>query len=70
MNKEELKKIIHHKKIYPYHQWQLDEYGQPDDWAFEYDYHNGYVCIRCGYSFCKHCEPDGFETAKNVPCIV
>lgn len=26
--------------------------------------------MRCGYSFCKHCEPDGFEKAKTVPCIV
>lgn len=70
MNKEEPRKIIHHKKIYPYHKWRLNEDGQPDEWAFENGYCNGYACTRCYYTFCKHCEPNGFEKAKTVPCIV
>ena len=70
MNKEEPRKIIHHKKIYPYHKWRLNEDGQPDEWAFENGYCNGYVCERCYYSFCKYCEPNSFEKAKNIPCIV
>lgn len=28
------------------------------------------MCERCYYTFCKHCEPNGFEKAKTVPCIV
>ena len=70
MNKEEPKKIIHHKKIYPYHEWALNENGQLDNWAFEVGFHNGYACIRCNYTFCEHCEPNGFETAKKIPCVV
>ena len=70
MNKEEPRKIIHHKKIYPSHKWRLNENGQPDDWAFEVGYCNGYVCERCYYTFCIHCEPNGFEKAKTIPCIV
>jgi len=27
MNKEEPRKIIHHKKIYPSHKWRLNENG-------------------------------------------
>ena len=68
--KETPQKIIHHKYKYPYHKWILNDKGEPDDFAFEYGYHNGYACERCGYSFCEHCEPDGFEKAKTIPCIV
>lgn len=67
INKETPKKIIHHQRTYPSHKWRLNEKGEPDHWAWEYGYHNGYLCERCGYSFCKHCDPDGFD---KEPCIV
>lgn len=63
----EIREIVHHKKVYPHHKWRLNENGEPDEWAFEYGYHNGYSCQRCGYCFCMHCDPDGFD---KEPCIV
>lgn len=68
--KETPQKIIYHKYKYPYHKWILNDEGEPDNFAFEYGYHNGYICERCSYSFCEHCEPNGFEKAKTIPCIV
>ena len=68
--KETPQKIIHHKYKYPYHKWVLNNKGEPDNFAFEYGYHNGYVCERCSYSFCEHCEPNGFEKAKAIPCVI
>ncbi len=36
-----------------------------DPFAYSEGYHNGYICKKCGYSFCTHCTPE-----FNVPeCI-
>ena len=32
-----------------------------------YDYHNGPVCQRCGYTFCIFCDPNGWD---KKPCII
>jgi hypothetical protein len=37
------------------HVWKLDEDGRVNEFAHEYEYHNGPVCVRCGYEFCHHC---------------
>lgn len=64
------------------HNWKTDgdEYGQetnnPDKpYAFgaenmPSEYHNGPKCKDCGFEFCEHCNPEGFETecgAKSIP---
>lgn len=38
------------------HVWMLDEKGQVNDFALEYEHHNGPVCSRCGYCYCEHCD--------------
>ena len=43
------------------HNWILDEFGRPDEWAWESGYHNGVVCQDCGRRPCVHCEPDWLE---------
>ncbi len=48
------------------HVWQLDEYGERDDWAFSEGYHNGPYCTACLVAFCKHCSPIVL-TADNCP---
>nr|DAW53959.1 MAG TPA: General transcription and DNA repair, DNA repair, helicase, multiprotein.7A [Caudoviricetes sp.] len=40
------------------HTWKKDENGETDDFAWEYDYHNGVVCEVCGETVCVHCNPD------------
>jgi hypothetical protein len=48
------------------HVWQLDEYGERDDWALCDGYHNGPYCTACLVAFCKHCSPIVL-TADNCP---
>lgn len=57
-------KHIHeeHKK----HEWKKDRHGNIDLWAFEYEYHNGPQCERCGESYCEHCDPH----YDSKPCVV
>jgi hypothetical protein len=40
------------------HQWKMDNLGKPDEWAWEYEFHNGVYCERCGKTVCVHCDPD------------
>ena len=61
------KPLIHRHEEYPEHQWRRKENGEIDDFAMEIGYHNGPVCERCGYSFCEHCEPDGYDKG---PCVI
>jgi hypothetical protein len=39
------------------HVWKKDEDGEVDFFAMceEQGFHNGPVCVNCGYSFCEHC---------------
>ena len=67
IKKETPQKIIHHKFKYPSHKWKLNDKGEPDYFAWEFEFHNGYLCERCGYSFCHHCDPNGFD---KKPCVV
>ena len=45
-----------------------------DDFAYESGYCNGPRCARCGEEFCKHCEPERWESIENGepdgPCII
>lgn len=47
-------KVIKHGK----HKWRKDKNGEIDEFAFDYDYHNGVVCEICGETVCVHCNPD------------
>ena len=67
LKKQQPKTPIHIHEEYPEHDWQTDEDGKIDEWAMEYDFHNGPACKRCGYSFCKHCEPNGWN---KQPCVI
>jgi hypothetical protein len=43
------------------HLFDLNDRGEPDMFAFEYEYHNGPHCKKCGRFICEHCEPDYAE---------
>lgn len=58
---------IHIHEEYPDHDWETDEDGKINEWAMSYGFHNGPSCNRCGYSFCMHCKPNGWNER---PCVV
>ena len=58
---------LHHHEEYPEHDWKRDITGKIDEFGAESGYHNGPFCLRCFYSFCIHCDPDGWD---KVPCVV
>jgi hypothetical protein len=47
------------------HTWQKDTFGKPDDFAYDveaaYTAHNGPRCTVCGFFFCEHCWPGGWQ---------
>lgn len=43
------------------HNWQKDENGNVDEWAWEAGYHNGVYCVDCRKTVCVHCNPDYME---------
>lgn len=61
------KEILHIHQEFSEHQWRRTEEGKIDEFAMYVDYHNGPVCERCGYSFCEHCEPNGWD---EEPCVI
>ena len=63
----EAKSPIHVHQEYPEHDWKTDEDGKIDEWVIDYGYHNGPGCKRCGYSFCMHCKPNGWD---EKPCVI
>ena len=42
---------------YGKHTWAKKENGEIDDFAWDYEYHNGVVCEVCGKTVCVHCNP-------------
>ena len=53
------------------HDFERDNDGEIDDWAFSIGYCNGPVCQRCYYSFCKHCVDNYQDALKDdLPCVV
>ena len=58
---------IHIHEEYPEHEWETNEKGEIDEFAMDYGYHNGPSCKRCYYSFCMHCEPNGWN---DKPCVI
>lgn len=49
----------------PEHSWKLDEDGEIDDYAMEYDPHAGPACTRCNTSYCRMCSDR--NGIKDVP---
>lgn len=50
------------------HRFKRDRFGEIDDMAWDYEFHNGPECEVCGWCPCVHCalHTDGF----NVPQCV
>ena len=50
------------------HRWKQNSRGDIDYFAgVDVGYHNGPLCVKCGFSFCEHCDPDGYETECECP---
>lgn len=43
------------------HLFRKNEKGEIDNSVYENGYHNGPVCVKCGYTFCYHCNPLGYD---------
>lgn len=54
------------------HRWKMcgyEENDEIDDFAYGVGYHNGPECVDCGFYFCQHCDPEGYETECGTPAI-
>lgn len=58
------KEPVNFHKNYDEHEWRNNADGEPDEWAWMFDIHNGPVCERCGFSFCEGCNPHGWTAKK------
>ena len=59
------------KTTLPHHKWRFDKDGKIDEFAVDVGYHNGPECVRCGESFCHHCNPECYDepcTAEGFVC--
>lgn len=43
------------------HAWKKNKNGEIDDFAWDFDYHNGVLCEVCGEMVCVHCNPRYLE---------
>jgi len=44
------------------HKWQKLGNGEINDFAMSEGFHNGPVCVECGFHFCEHCQPEERES--------
>lgn len=42
------------------HKWETNGNGEVDEFAWDREFHNGPVCMICGFTPCVHCRP-GWE---------
>ena len=68
LEKQIQKKPVHIHEEYEKHDWQKDEDGNVDEFAFEWDDHTGVACTRCCTTYCVYCDPDYDE--KGDKCII
>lgn len=40
------------------HVWRRDSDGSLDIFGYDWDNHNGPICVVCGYGFCHHCQEE------------
>lgn len=55
----------------PHHKWRRESNGDIDVFVLDVGHCNGPGCIRCGESFCHHCQPDCYDepcTAEGFIC--
>ena len=69
VKKRQGEKPVHYHDEWNEHDWETEEDGSIDEWAFESEdsIHHGPMCKRCGYSFCVLCYEDGYN---NKQCVV
>lgn len=67
LKEQKAKQPVHAYKEFKEHDWYRNEDDEIDEFAFDAGYHNGPTCKRCYYSFCIHCDPDGWN---KEPCII
>ena len=55
------------------HNWKMCSYtsipDEIDTFAFESGFHNGPECEDCGFNFCEHCSPEGWNTKCGTESI-
>jgi hypothetical protein len=44
------------------HKWQKLSDGSINHWGDSGGFHNGPICVECGYSFCEHCQPEEWNS--------
>lgn len=49
------------------HEWRCNEDGEIDMFGFEFDHHNGPICVRCGYFYCEDCQDGPAEPCVKAP---
>lgn len=67
LKEQKAKPPIHIHEEYSEHDWERKKNGDIDTFALAFDYHNGPMCKRCYYSFCIHCNPNGWN---RKPCVI
>lgn len=65
MTQQELYKLSD-KEYFEYleskgHSLKREDDGTVDIWAFDEDYHNGIMCIKCYDSWCYHCRDSAID---------
>lgn len=68
LEKQIPKKVIHIHQEHEKHDWYKNSDGTVDDFHFEYGYHSGVQCKRCGKTVCTICHEDYDEEAGK--CII
>ena len=67
LKEQEAKQPIYIHEEFQEHDWYRNKNGKIDEFAFDAGYHNGPSCKRCCYSFCIHCDPNGWN---KKPCVI
>lgn len=65
----DVKPVVHGKwKERRKHKWKRYSDGTIDYFAgVDCGYHNGPLCLKCGFSFCERCYPEGYDSECPVP---
>jgi len=69
VEQSEPKQGIYREVKHEGHTWRRKENGEIDEFAWDYEYHNGPVCEVCGETPCIHCNPDWKEDTDCVESI-
>ena len=67
LEEQKPKTPIHIHREHAEHDWKTDKAGKIDEFAMDCGFHHGPACKRCGYTFCEHCSPNGWNWK---PCVV